>query len=86
MPTISYFFGIAIRLYFDEHPPPHFHALYGENVGQIDIVTGKLIEGRLPRRVLALVEEWRKLHVEELLENWRLAEAHRQLNKIEPLE
>jgi uncharacterized protein DUF4160 len=68
MPTISYFFGIAIRLYFDEHPPPHFHALYGEHVGQIDIATGKLIEGRLPRRVLALVEEWRKLHVEELLE------------------
>lgn len=55
MPNISYFYGITIRIYFSEHPPPHFHALYGEHIGQIDIATGKLIEGSLPRRVLALV-------------------------------
>ena len=47
MPTISYFFGIAIRIYFNEHPPPHFHALYGDDVGQVEIATGKLINGRL---------------------------------------
>jgi hypothetical protein len=56
MPTISYFFGIAIRIYFNEHPPPHFHALYGDDVGQVEIATGKRINGRLPSRVLAFVE------------------------------
>jgi len=41
MPSISYFYGITIRIYFNEHPPAHFHALYGEQVGQIDIATGE---------------------------------------------
>ena len=27
MPEISRFFGIVIKMYFDEHPPPHFHAI-----------------------------------------------------------
>jgi len=49
MPNISYFYGIIIRIYFREHPPPHFHALYGEYVAQIDISTGRVIEGGLPR-------------------------------------
>jgi hypothetical protein len=86
MPTISYFFGIAIRIYFNEHPPPHFHALYGDDVGQVEIATGKLINGRLPRRVLAFVEEWRMLHVDELMEDWRLAQGRKRLNRIDPLE
>ena len=86
MPSISYFYGIAIRIYYSEHPPAHFHALYGEHVGQIEIATGKLIQGKLPRRVLALVREWRKLHMEELMEDWDLAQGHKPLKTIEPLE
>jgi len=31
MPEISRFFGIIIRMYYNEHVPPHFHAQYGEN-------------------------------------------------------
>jgi len=86
MPRISYFYGIAIRIYYDEHPPPHFHALYGDDVGQIEIETGKLIGGALPRRALALVRRWRKLHIHELMEDWNLAQAHQHLKMIEPLE
>jgi hypothetical protein len=82
MPNISYFYGITIRIYFSEHPPPHFHALYGEHVAQID----KVISGELPRRALALVRKWRKLHVEELVKDWQLAQAHKRLTPIEPLE
>jgi hypothetical protein len=41
---------------------------------------------KLRRRTLALVVEWAEAHRDELLENWRLAEAHRPLNRIEPLE
>jgi hypothetical protein len=85
MPRISYFYGIAIRIHYQEHPPPHFHAVYGDEVGQIEIQTGRLIEGRLPRRVLALVQEWRKLHIDELMEDWDLAQAHLRLKSIEPL-
>ena len=39
MPTISEFFGILIRMYWDDHPPPHFHALYGEHEAQYNIAT-----------------------------------------------
>ena len=86
MPNISYFYGITIRIYFSQHPPPHFHALYGEHVAQIDISTGRVISGELPRRALALVRKWRKLHVEELVKDWQLAQAHKRLTPIEPLE
>jgi Domain of unknown function (DUF4160) len=37
MPTISQFFGILIRMYFNDHAPPHFHALYNEREAVIRI-------------------------------------------------
>jgi hypothetical protein len=55
MPTISEFFGIVIRMYWDDHPPPHFHALYGEHEAQYAITTLDVINGVLPRRAHALV-------------------------------
>ncbi len=55
MPTISEFFGILIRMYWDDHPPPHFHALYGEHEAQYNIATLDTINGSLPRRAHALV-------------------------------
>ena len=73
-------------MYFDDHPPPHFHVYYGDDAAKIDIETLRVSEGKLRRRSLALVLEWAVGHREELLENWRLAEAHRPLNPIEPLE
>lgn len=57
MPILSNFYGIIIKMYFQqsEHNPPHIHALYGEYVGVIEIETGKIIEGKLPNRALNLV-------------------------------
>ena len=43
MPTLSVFFGIVIRMYFDDHPPPHFRAIYGEDEAKIAIETLELI-------------------------------------------
>jgi hypothetical protein len=86
MPTISRFYGITIRMYFDEHPPPHFHAYYGDDAAKIDIDTLEITEGRLRRRTLSLVQEWAAEHRDELQENWRRAEAHLPLNEISPLE
>jgi hypothetical protein len=73
-------------MYFDDHPPPHFHAYYGEFSAKITIDTLELTEGQLPRRALALVLEWATGHRAELRENWDLAEQHRPLNAIAPLD
>lgn len=86
MPTISVFFGIMIRMYYDEHGRPHFHAYYGKDAVVIGIETLEVLAGRLPRRALAMVLEWAQLHRETLLENWQRAEDHDPLISIEPLE
>jgi Domain of unknown function (DUF4160) len=39
MPEISRFFGIVIKMFFDDHNPPHFHAEYGGDLALIDIRT-----------------------------------------------
>jgi hypothetical protein len=53
-----------------EHNPPHFHAVYGEFMGAINIQTLELIEGDLPHRALALVREWAKKNQTALLDMW----------------
>jgi hypothetical protein len=37
MPEISRFFGIVIKMFGDDHKPPHFHAFYGDEQALIDI-------------------------------------------------
>ena len=66
MPEISRFFGIVIRMFFDDHNPPHFHADYGGDEALIDIRNLSVFAGRLPPRVMGLVIEWATLHREEL--------------------
>jgi hypothetical protein len=85
MPQISSFFGIIIRMFYDEHNPPHFHAQYGEYHCCIDILTLGVIEGNIPPRALGLVVEWAILHKSELLDNWMRIENLQSINKIEPL-
>ena len=85
VPRISAFYGIIIAMYFDDHPPPHFHAKYGEHQAQIAIASGEVLNGELPRRARALVEEWTELHREELMADWELAVRQEPLNRIEPL-
>tara|TARA_R110000782_G_scaffold53352_3_gene113652 strand:+ start:373 stop:645 length:273 start_codon:yes stop_codon:yes gene_type:complete len=74
MPTISWFFGISIRMYLTDHPPPHFHAYYESSVAIVDIRTGAIIVGRLPPRIARLVERWRRMYTAELMEAWARAE------------
>ncbi|MHB1033466.1 MAG: DUF4160 domain-containing protein [Pirellulales bacterium] len=85
MPTVSSFYGIAIRMYYDEHSPPHFHAYVGESEASISIGTLEVMQGSLPRRALAMVLEWASDHRDELRQNWELAVAHRPLRRIPPL-
>jgi hypothetical protein len=85
MPTISSFYGIMVRMFYNDHGPPHFHALYGEFQATITIENLSVLEGYLPRRALELALDWAELHRAELLENWNLARARRAPRKIAPL-
>lgn len=86
MPTISVFYGIVIQMFWKDHAPPHFHALYAEHEAQIDIRTLEVIRGELPSRALALVLEWAARYRRALMENWKLCEAKQKPNQIQPLE
>ena len=85
MPRLAEFYGIVIYMYHREHGVPHFHALYGEHEAVIAVRTLRVLEGRLPRRALALVRAWGKLHGEELERDWELARSRQPLRPIAPL-
>jgi hypothetical protein len=86
VPKVSEFFGIAIYVYFDDHPPPHFHALYAEFEAVIQIDDLSVRRGGLPPRALGLVVEWATLHRGDLAEAWRQAQAGEPISNIDPLE
>ena len=72
MPTISEFYGIQVRMFMNDHPPPHFHARYGEFEACFSIVDGAIIEGEMRPQARRLIREWVEQHAEELAANWRL--------------
>jgi hypothetical protein len=86
MPTVSWFYGIAIRMYFKDHPPPHFEAVYGEHEANVSIASGEVIEGRLPTTAARLVKQWAIAHQAELQENWNRARAKVPLERIAGLD
>jgi hypothetical protein len=86
MPEISRFFGIIIRMYFDDHPPPHFHAIYGGYEVQMGINPIGVLGGHLPRRAESMVIEWTALHQQELMENWHRLEDDQPAERIAPLD
>lgn len=85
MPKICEFLGISIYIYYREHFPPHFHALYGGSEILIAIDNFSVVSGHLSPRVTGLVIEWATQHQKELMQIWKQAEAHQPLDKIEPL-
>ena len=72
-------------MFYREHGPAHFHALYGDFEITVEIESG-VVHGNFPRRALGHVMEWYGLHQEELQEDWKLARDRRPLKKIRPLE
>ena len=83
MPTISTFYGMSVKMYFQqsEHNPPHFHVIYGEFAGVIEIESLQMIEGDLPVKALTLVREWAETYKKELLSIWNT----QTFTKIPPL-
>ncbi len=86
MPEVSRFYGIIIRFYYRDHPPKHFHALYGEHEALIEVETGAIYRGWLPQTAYELVDKWRLIHLRELREDWELARQQLPLQPIAPLE
>ena len=86
MPRISEFLGIFIYMYFSDHNPPHFHAVYGQFDAEFAVESGDRLAGAFPLRAERLVKEWADLYEKELLENWIRARDHKPLAPIPPLE
>ena len=86
MPEVSRFFGIRIGFFFNDHNPPHFHALYEGRKAVFDIQTLQMTEGALPTRVRGFIVEWATLHQQELLAAWEAVRSRRAPAKIAPLE
>lgn len=81
MPIISSFFGIYVRMYFDDHAP-HIHVEYQGHEAMVTIEEGALLEGELPRRAQVIVRQWCLDHHDELAQNWTRAQALQPLSRI----
>src|ERR1017187_8889074 len=86
MPEISRSFGILIRMYFDDHNPPHFPPIYAGNEAEVAIEPIETLEGRLPARAASMVFEWAALHQRELVRNWHRLHNEQPAERIRPLE
>jgi hypothetical protein len=86
VPVISYFFGIYVRMYFDDHAPPHFHVEYQGHEAFVEISTGEVISGRLPKKAARLVRDWCTEHNAELMANWERAVSLQPLERIPGVE
>jgi hypothetical protein len=73
-------------MYFSDHHPPHFHAIYGQYEAEVLVEHGDILKGKLPPRTLSLVREWANKYKEQLDHNWELAQNHMELKRIPPLE
>ena len=87
MPELSRFLGIVIKMFYNDHNPPHFHAVYENSEGVFTINSLEMIQGDLPPRIQGIIIEWASIHKRELLENWKLVtkKDHQTFKKIKPL-
>ena len=84
VPRISTFYGITIFMYFGDHPPAHFHAVYGEHRARVGL-DGELLAGALPVRASGLVRLWARLHHRELMACWERVARNEPPGTIAPL-
>ena len=82
MPEISRFFGIVIRMYYDDHNPPHFHSYYQNYEATYDINSGKILRGALPPKIERIVLNWARQYKKELLTNWKLIKNEGRFEKV----
>ena len=86
MPELCRFQGIVIQIYYNDHPPAHFHATYGDYKVKIGVENLEVLNGRLPARQRRLVSHWASVRQVELREAWRRAQRLEHAGRIAPLE
>ncbi len=86
MPVISVFLGIIIRMFYQEHEPPHFHAEHQSDQAKFGFDGSLLAGGLRSRTAVSRVRQWAALHRRELDANWENMKAGRPLERIPPLE
>jgi hypothetical protein len=80
VPRIANFDGLVVKLFFNDHPPPHVHVYAGRvghpglQIARFSIETGELIDGRLPAAKIARVTSWWEQHREALHVDWQRAQ------------
>ncbi len=85
MPAISIFFGIVIRMFYNDHEPPHFHAEYQGQRGKFDL-RGRMVAGSISSKTaLRLIRQWARQHQTEIRANWQRMKTGKPLETIEPL-
>jgi hypothetical protein len=82
MPTIAWFYGIAIQMFYNDHNPPHMHVRYGRARALVRISDGEIIAGELPPTASRLVREWTLARSHELEDNWARARERLPLERI----
>ncbi len=85
MPRLSEFYGIVVYMYWKDHNPPHFHAIYGDDEALVKIADGAMLAGSLPRTAARLVTEWTQLYHDDLMANWERAQVPGPLLPVQPL-
>ncbi len=73
-------------MFYNDHAPPHFHAVYGEYELLVSISPITILAGKVPNRVRSMVLEWAALHQVELMENWEHCRRAEPLSSVSPLE
>ena len=86
MPVVSRFYGIVIKMYYDDHAKPHFHVEYGEKEAKFSLPQLKAFEGKVPNRVKSMVFEWAAQHLDELMDDWKRCHEGIVPKPIKPLE
>jgi len=82
MPTIAVIDGVKIQMFFDDHTPPHFHAVIGGDEILVEIATLDVIRGALPPARQRHILEWARHHQAELALNWVRCQSAQAPEKI----
>lgn len=83
MPRVATIEGVRIEFYFNEHPPPHFHAIYAEHTAGISIVTVEIEKGFIPPAKFAIIRRWMRPRLETLRAAFEQSSNHVDPGNIE---
>jgi hypothetical protein len=82
MPTLAVVDGMRIVMYWNDHPPAHFHVLAAEYRAVIEVDTLRVIAGGLPRSKVAAVRAWAKGRRVELMKALERVQAGRPVGRV----